>query len=219
MYRFSLPLTLLLVSHGVLAQSEVAPEAPAELPASSPKARFIDKPFAVESRIGFGTSVGLLGVAAEIDPLDFVALGGGVGLNPWGPVWGAHVRVRPLILDFRRKTLFAVILEGAFSRGRYGDVGIGGVLDSLCEGNPSDPESNCYDPLVVPKATSWAQLEAGAELRLQFGLTLRMSWGVGRALTSLTPRCTAEGIAAPCAKNSEPDRWIAVDTLAVGYAF
>lgn len=64
-----------------------------------PQRKFSDRPIQIGTRMGFGTTVGLIGLLGEYNVDDMLALGGGIGVNGWGPIWGIHARIRPLIGD------------------------------------------------------------------------------------------------------------------------
>lgn len=188
---------------------------------ATPAPKFSDRPIGIEARTGLATSVGLIGVVAELTPLDWVTLGGGVGENGYGAIFGTHLRLRPLIFDAApHEALIAITLETAYSRGRHGGFDFD-PLSALCEGSPDDPRSSCYRPTVVPQLIDWFQVEVGVELRIDSGFTFRFSAGGAGALGWPRWQCTSQGQPAPCLSNgrSEPSRSLLVLTSALGYAF
>lgn len=209
------------VAASLLLPSFVGTAAAAE--ASEPRApKFSDHPLAIEARSGLATSVGLIGVVAELTPLDWLTLGGGVGDNGYGAILGAHLRLRPLIFEpTRHASLTALTLESAYSRGRHGGFDFDPTFGGLCEGSPDDPKSQCYRPSLVPQRIDWFQLEVGVENRLASGFTFRFSAGGATALGWPAWHCTNLGQPAACLPNgrSEPGRSLLVLTMALGYAF
>lgn len=87
-----------------------------------PRKRFTDLPMLFELRTGFGTSVGEIGLVGEYNVLDRLALGAGIGLNIWGPIWGIHVRGRPIIGATQSGRLHAMTFETSFSQGMYAGI-------------------------------------------------------------------------------------------------
>ena len=195
-----------------LANTNATPERDSEL-------SFGARPIALELRTGLSTSVGLLGLVGELTPLDRVTIGGGIGNNGLGRIWGAHLRARPLLFrPDRHGNVGAITIESAYSRSRYQGLNLGDFASSICEGDPSDPHGNCYSPNVVPQMVSWLQVELGAELRFRSGVSLRGSFGVATSLRAPHWQCTSHGQPAPCAE-WQPAQSLPVVTLAVGYAF
>lgn len=190
--------------------------APVE-PAPQRQRRFDAAPFELSLELGLGTPVGLLGVVAEYNLLDELALGAGLGLNDHGPIWAVRARARPLIGVSRAGTLHALFVEAAFSRGQYAGMPSLG-LSAMCEGNPDDPDSPCYSVRVVPEAVSWAQFELGWEARFTSHLTLRTALGVARALNQPSWRCEHDGPVS-CDGEESPARTLFVQSFALGWAF
>jgi hypothetical protein len=175
---------------------------------------FDDRRWQAEIRFGGGTTVGLLGLVGEVNLLDRMALGAGLGFNELGAALGAHARWRALV--FRgRQSLHALTIELAYSQTRY--AGQPGLVPSMCDGSPDDPQSSCFDPPVVPVRAHWAQLEFGWEARLPSAFTLRVATGGAWLLHRIDWRCEFENAEAPC--RSDPDPAVPVVTLALGHAF
>jgi hypothetical protein len=84
---------------------------------------FAARPLSLESRIGFGTPVGALGVAGELSPSPALALGAGAGTNLVGlqlAAWLTGRIVLPSHEDvFGIRWLPALTLSSGFSGGRY----------------------------------------------------------------------------------------------------
>ncbi len=181
--------------------------------------RFSDRPISLEARSGVSTSVGLLGVVAELTPIDRLSFGGGIGNNGLGPIWGLHLRARPVLFGAdRHGNIAALTLEGAYSRGRYEGFDLTGVMASLCEGESPDPNDGCYSVQVIARTVSWGQLELGGELRFWSGVSLRASLGIATALGSPDWQCLHDGQTNSCGSKA-PASTLPVATLAVGYAF
>ncbi len=181
---------------------------------------FDDRPVQLELIFGFGTTVGVLGLAMDYNVGEVLALGAGAGLGIHGPVWEAHARFRPWVarIGQQGRVLSALTLETAFSRGQYADFP--DVFSTwLCEGEANRVGDGCFHADTVPRLTSFVQLELGWELRLPSGLMVRISGGAASALYMGTPHCVgAREQTVPCG-GPEPERTIAVVTSALGYAF
>jgi len=187
---------------------------------SQPVPHFDDRPLQLELIFGFGTTVGILGLALDYNVGDWLALGTGAGLGIHGPLWEAHARFRPLVgrLFGQPRGLHALTLETAFSRGPYADFPDHEVF-SLCEGDANRVGDGCFQPNAVPRLTSFGQLELGWEARFESGFSLRLSGGFATALHMGTPVCYGASMqTVPCG-GSEPERTIVVLTSAFGYAF
>jgi hypothetical protein len=180
---------------------------------------FADQRFHLETRLGLSTTVGLLGEVAEYNAADWLAVGGGLGINLDGPIWGVHARLRPITFASRSgRALHAITLEGAFSRGQYGSDPFGGLFSAMCEGNPDDPESSCFERTQRPEWISWAQGELGWEARFASHFTVRTSVGFATALNHPTWSCEHRGAPVAC-DGTAPPRTLFVESLALGYAF
>lgn len=169
-----------LMDQPLSANEPSAEQAPASVPD-----HFADQRVHLETRLGLGTTVGLLGAVAEYNAADWLAVGGGLGINLAGPIWDVHARLRPFTFASRSgKALHAITLEGAFSRGQYGSDPFAGAFSAMCEGNPDDPRSSCYERTRRPEWVSWAQAELGWEARFASHFTLRTSVGFARRSTT-----------------------------------
>jgi hypothetical protein len=194
----------------------------AEAPQAPPRAsvrHFTDAPLGIEVRTGIATSVGLLGVVGEYTPFDVVTVGGGIGTNGRGPVWDVHARFRIYQMEPLNGLLRAVTLETSFSRGKYASLRFLDVFSSLCEGDPSDPNGNCYNPTFVPAEVSWWQVELGWETRFRSGISLRPSLGFAIALNTPDWQCETNAGPGVCGdRASRPGAFIPVLALGIGYA-
>ncbi len=183
----------------------------------SPRALgYATRPFHLEFLSGIATPVGVLGVRAEGNIGDLLALGAGIGANGFGPEWEAHARVRILHGVHRHKLYSALTLEGAFARGKYGGFNFDPEFDECDRLNPHD---GCYEPPVVPQTVNWGQVELGWEAMFPSGFTLRLASGWARQIGSYHWQCTVLGAPAPCGADSLPSESLFVFSFALGYAF
>jgi hypothetical protein len=183
------------------------------------RVRFDHRPFGLQLRLGFATSVGLAGVVGEYDVADWINVGAGLGTNALGPIGGAHVRLRPAVLrTLAGGAAHAFVIETALSRGRY-QGSIGGIFSAMCEGSADDPRSNCYDPPVTTEWVWWGQAEIGWEFRGRSGFVFRATTGVAGLLGTPEWKCTLQGKPAPCGRHLPEAILPGTLTLALGYAF
>lgn len=181
----------------------------------TPTLRFDDPAFSLEARVGFGTSVGLVGMVGEYSPVEPIALGTGIGMNQWGPIWEVHARLRPAIRASLNRT-DAFTIEAAFSRGPYS--ALPSLLPGVCDGDPTDPNDSCYDPHINAVEVSWIQAEAGWEFRLRSGFSFRLSTGLAHVISHPDWQCSVNGQPAPC-ESKPPAQTVLAQTIAFGYAF
>lgn len=169
--------------------------------------------------MGFGTTVGLIGFVGEYNVDDALALGGGVGVNGWGPTWGVHARLRPLVgASNQGRRLHALTFEGAFSQGNYAVTP--DELDSMPSMRPCEKgidTSGCTTH-AVPRWVSWLQFELGWETRAPGGFTLLLSGGVATRLNSPHWQCTVLDEPVSCG-SSTPLRVQGTFSLSMGHAF
>jgi hypothetical protein len=191
------------VSSAALAVPSIQTDAPVVA-----EARPFHGPLHVEARVGGGTTVGLVGVVAEWNVAEVLALGAGIGTNGW-PVVGASARAR-LPVWRTSKYQQALTLEPGYSRGKYqggADLYPGACLHS----------DRCLVELV-PETVHWLQAEVGWELRARSGITFRAATGAAWLMNSIDWRCTKEGEPAAC-EGKSAETTLSVLTLALGYAF
>jgi hypothetical protein len=191
---------------------------PAAARASGGDVSFDDRPFNLQVRTGFGSSVGSLGLVGEFDLDDRFNVGAGAGTNLLGLIVGAHARLRPVVFRTSSgRAAHAIVAEGAVSRSRYSGS-LDGLMSSLCEGAWDDPKSQCYDPPIDPEWVWWGQLEVGWEFRHRNGMLVRATTGAAVMLAMPDWKCTLHGAPAPCG-HSSPALSLPTLTLAMGYAF
>src|SRR5205085_1946435 len=145
--------------------------------------RFDDEPYYFELRTGWSTTVGLIGLVAEYNLSDRVAVGAGAGLNLYGDEWELNARFRPLIAASRNGlTLHALTIESALSTSKYSGspFELVGCLDGC-------------DRTLVPQQVLWAQLDLGWEMRLGSGMTVRAALGGAALLGKYEWLCGGSG--------------------------
>jgi hypothetical protein len=170
--------------------------------------------FHVELITGVATTVGLLGIAGELNLGNPLSIGAGLGENGMGTDWEAHARWRPAYSVTPSGSFFTGLsLEGAFASSLNTNTNFAIAVDC----NPDDIHGGCYDIAVVPQRVYWAQGELGWEGMFRSGLTLRVASGLARELGSPNWRCELRGQTVPC--DSLPARTVFVQTFAIGYAF
>lgn len=207
----------LLLPPDARAQDEPA-SAGLEATSGLPNKRFSDQPWVLELKFGLATTVGLLGVAAEVTPTERLTFGTGVGLNLLGLTGGANARARPLIVASADQA-HALFIELGFSRGRMNTTEDTLSVSAMCDGSADEPGDRCYRVEFRPERVDWAQLELGWEARFGAHLAVRTSLGVARALNEPDWRCQHAHMPASCAGQSAPFRTLFVETTSVGYAF
>jgi hypothetical protein len=181
---------------------------------------FDDRPFNVQLRLGFGSSVGVSGLVGEVDLDDRINIGAGAGTNLRGAIVGAHVRLRPLVFRTSQGgAAHAIPIEAAVSRSRYSGALGDGFLSDLCEGAWNDPKSRCYDPPITAEWVWWGQIETGWEFRHRSGLSLRATTGVAWLLATPNWQCTIDGAPVPCGHRVPSTVLPGTFTFSVGYSF
>lgn len=182
------------------------------------QASFTDHPFTLGMRAGWGTSVGLVGLVAEYNLAEPLALGAGIGLNGPGVEFGAHLKIRPMTWKTMRGRTHAISLEGAYSRARYYSVAssIGGF--GICHGDASDPDDVCYDTTRSTAWVNWVAADVGWETLWPSGLSLRTATGAAR-LASPDPGCEIQGEEAPCERGETADHWLWTVSATLAYGF
>lgn len=181
------------------------------------EAGFTTRRFVLQTRTGFATSVGFVGVLAELNLHDRLAINAGIGSNfyGWSPAFG--VRVRPIVvtsnIGTRRSVAFALTLEGSLSRAAFGEQPrIGVYCIEECRPPP---------PRLQTRYVSWGQLELGFEMRAaehyQFLGSLGAAKMLGEPRFTCTWQTTMESF--DCTTDTRITPRVFVLTFAVGYAF
>ncbi len=183
---------------------------------AAPRSRFTERAMLLEGRVGYGTTVGFLGVVGEYSLFDRLALGGGVGLNDLGPVWGIHARLRPIVMTAQSgRRLHAITLESAISQGHYAGSEVR-LMPTMRDCSIHDT-SGCRTQ-VSSEFVSWLQFDIGWEMRAPSGFSLRVSYGFATRLNSPNWQCTVLGVTSSCGDETVA-RTIPTLTVALGYAF
>jgi hypothetical protein len=179
---------------------------------------FTDHPLSLGMRAGWGTSVGLVGLIAEYNIVEPLALGVGIGLNGPGVELGAHLKVRPITWQTMPGRTHAISIEGAYSRARYYSVSssIGGF--GICHGDSTEPDDLCYEASRAKNWVNWVAADVGWETLWPSGLSLRAATGAAR-LASPDPGCEVRGSPAPCERDEPADHWLWTVSATLAYGF
>jgi len=192
---------------------EVTPSTPLHAP------RFVDRPFALQGILGFGSDVGLVGVKGQYTLVDALALGGGVGMNASGYLQlAASANFRPITWSDTR-SVNALSIMTSYSTGEYDAFDVSSVLAL-----GMDHSGNTERHYKVDRA-HWLQVDAGFEHQLASGFSLRSAIGAAYLLNPGSAYCQATRSpyeALPCEGDIDgtpPDDLLFTMTLALGYAF
>jgi hypothetical protein len=167
---------------------------------------FTDAPFTVQGRVGFGTIVGLLGIAASYDVANRIALGAGIGANPSGPQLAGFVRLRPFTWENRRTgTLRSLALDVGFSTGPYSN----GVVKTLLPGLDA-PAPTRWDRI------NWVQWEIVYEVKAVDGFSFML--GAGQAWPVSYNGRTCPAAPDPCSEKVTLS-FLPSGSLGIGHAF
>jgi hypothetical protein len=182
--------------------------------------RFVDKPFALQGILGFGSDVGLVGMKGQYTVLDALALGGGVGINASGhPQLAAFANFRPITWS-NKKSVNALSLMGGYSTGKYEAYDISDFSFMSSMSHSSEPE-----PRYVVDRAHWLQVDVGFERQFARGFSFRSAIGAAYLLNQGSAYCRnsrSPHETLPCAgetRGTPPDKLLFTMTLALGYAF
>jgi hypothetical protein len=189
-----------------------ARESPTEPPDAPPQAPdpWATRPFMVEAHLGVGTPLGILGVAFDFAPVPFLALNLGVGLGVSGPEFAFTPRVR--LFRWGRRSHGALYLGAGVSANAYDQPT---AIDTI----PLDgSQSESADEIAHYhwNMAYWTNLEAGVEIRLRSGTSLRPYFGVSRLLNS-DPSATLVDAYSGKPPSSPVEPWSGYIGFAVGY--
>jgi hypothetical protein len=165
--------------------------------------RFRDRPISVVGVTGFGTPLGLIGVAGQYVVLEALTLGAGIGTNDQGLQLSAYANFRPLHWS-GRSVAFAVGPQLAYATGPWAPFSVNGLFSG---GGSSD------DRYVVDRA-HWLQADLGLEVQTKGGVVFRFSHGAAFLLNPGSGRC--EGECPPPESTSEA---LFTTAITLGYAF
>ncbi len=173
--------------------------------------RFSDRPLHLEARAGFGTLVGLLGATAGYNVHDRIELGAGGGVNIWGPMGGAYVRLRPVGGPRPNGRLHAFSIDLGVSAGPWRDA-FAGWFPAMGHGDPDDYERYHSDLAV------WLQGELSWETWSVSGFTLRLGAGYATMLNRSDIVCYNAARPDESCGASGAVTTVGVFTVALGYA-
>ncbi|HEX2669224.1 MAG TPA: hypothetical protein VHM25_00050 [Polyangiaceae bacterium] len=191
------------------ATSEYLPSVDGDLTSwddSVPERRHFDRRLLqVGAHYGSFSEAQLLGIFAEANVWDRLALGGAAGLSFWGPEGSAYARFRAIVWGGEGQNwLNAITLRAEYTVLRQS----GDILD-LCD-------RDC-GLRYLSRTAQVAGLSAGFEHQLRSGFTFRYDVGFGRVLSSTPWSCQLGGLPAPCTGEPPSDRLL-VTLFAVGHS-
>jgi hypothetical protein len=147
------------------------PDAPPRLPDP-----WVTRPIMVEGHLGFGTPVGILGIALDYSPWSLLGLNLGIGLGLSGPEYAFTSRVR--LLRLGRRTHVAIYLGAGVSANAYDQPSaIGAIPLDGGQSESANEKAHFHWDMAY-----WANLEAGVEIRLRSRISLRPYLGISRLL-------------------------------------
>jgi len=154
---------------------------------------------------GFYSEVQLLGLFAEANVWDRLALGGTFGVSFWGPEAGAYARFRAITWGGE-----GMHLLNAFTLSpEYLVLRQGGEVFSFCD-------HDCR-PTFLSRTAEAIAVSAGFEHQLESGWTIRYDFGWAHVLSGAPWRCELERAAAPCT-GQPPSNDLFLASFAVGHA-
>jgi len=146
----------------------------------------------------------MLGVFAEANVWDRLAVSVGGGASLSGPQASASVRARPIVWGGEGKHLLnAFTLRAEYLIMRYGEQSF--FCDHDC------------GVRFVSRTAQWGALSAGFEHQLWFGLTIRYDFGFARVISATRWECALDGRSAPCNGQAPRDDMM-VTSLAISHA-
>ncbi len=169
------------------------------------------RPFMIEGHLGAGTPVGILGAALDYSPWPVLGVNLGIGLGVSGPEYAFTSRVR--LLRLGRRTHVALYLGAGVSAGAYSQ--------------PTDIDSFSVDGSQTESASErahfhwdvayWTNFEAGVEIRLRSGTSLRPYLGVSRLLNP-DPTVTVNDVYSGSPPANPVVPWSGYVGFALGYS-
>jgi hypothetical protein len=151
------------------------------------------RPFALDAELGIATPFGLAGVSAEVAPIEYVSLGGGVGGNLLGVQYVGMARLR--FTPERRASFYfgSGYTQGPHEQGQGTQDGVFGVFTGpLSSMGHSSPRGHTW------KTARWINAELGVEQRGKQGIDMRGFLG---SCFLLNPE---DGVVGPDYGNQEP---------------
>ena len=176
---WALGFSLLSFSEVAAAQSPTSPPDTVVREQQSDPHPWRARPFALDAVLGIATPFGLAGISAEVAPIEYVSIGGGVGSNLFGMQLAAMARVR--VSPEKRSSFF---LGAGYSQGHhYQSHGVQDGVFSLFTGPLSSMSHNSYRDLEWSTAR-WVNIEVGGERREPRGFDIRGFVGCAILLNS-----------------------------------
>jgi len=184
------------------APSDIPDTSPSNPPAMADPWKV--QPFVIESQLGLGAPLGLIGIALDYSPMPVLGLNVGVGLGLGGVQYAFAARLR--VIRWGHRNHFAAYLGAGVSAGGYNTDYA--ALDTWPEALERPSPHYHWDTAY------WTNLEAGIDMRIGSHLSLRPFFGVALVLN---PNA---GVAVIGAFDEHPSKVESVPYvgLAVGYA-
>ena len=136
--------------------------------------------------LGSGSQIQLIGLFAEANVWDRLALGAGAGVSFWGPEASGYVRFRPVVWGGEGRHL----LNALTLRAEYTVMREGAELFSFCD-------DNC-GVRFVDRTAQLGALSVGFEHQLWSGWAFRYDVGFAHVLAATRWSCQVNRMPAPC---------------------
>ena len=161
---------------------------------------FSERVATVNAMMGFGTPLGLVGGTLELNPVSWLALGAGAGMNGEGLQLAVLARGRPWAWE-RKKRALALTLGAALATGPHRPFAFDPLFGSLDHsGTANQRVEHVFDRVY------WFQPDAGFELQAKSGFHLVVSQGVAFPLGYSGEHCEFAKSDVPTACASGPSR-------------
>jgi len=147
---------------------------------------FDERLLQVGANLGLGSQVQLLGVFAEANVWDRLAVGGGAGVSFWGPEASGYMRFRPIVWGGEGRDL----LNAITLRAEYTIMHQGGELFSFCD--------EACGAQFVGRTAQLGALSVGFEHQLWSGWTFRYDFGFAHVLSATPWSCQVGHAPALC---------------------
>lgn len=194
-----------LVSPDPPDTEDAQPDAPPRLPDP-----WATRPFMVEGHLGAGTPVGILGIALDYSPWSLLGLNLGIGLGVSGPEYAFTSRIR--LLRLGRRTHVALYLGAGLSANAYDQPSyINWIPVDGSQSESASERAHFHWDIAY-----WTNLEAGVEIRLRSGISLRPYLGVSRLLNP-DPSATLVDVHSGMPPTSPVVPWSGYVGFALGY--
>jgi hypothetical protein len=154
---------------------------------------------------GTGSYFALVGLYAEANVWDRLALGVGTGVSFWGPEASGSLRFRPIVWGGEGQH----VLNAFMLRAEYTVMQQGADIFSFCD-------ESCGTRFVA-RTAQLGTLSAGFEHQLWSGWTIRYDFGFARVFSATPWKCRRDGLPAPCS-GEPPSDDLSVTSFAVSHA-